>query len=248
MEAVNQSVHEASPVERMSFRKISQILIEAGLVTRDQVEKAILQQGTGKRRDLGELLIDLGYITESQFLMALADKLHRKFVDLEKISSDNNALAAIPKEIAYELKIYPVEDQGTHLVVATSDPMAFETEHALRSHINREISFVLSTSKQIADALDAGYLGKQTTQQITDLIGKMSEEAHGADTQEKGISDDINESDSRIVSLVNKILADAYTKRASDIHFDPGVRGGAICDSIPCGRRLSFGPFPPGSV
>jgi hypothetical protein len=42
----------------------------------------------------------------------------------------------------------------------------------------------------------------------------------------------LKESDSQIVRLCNQILIDAYEKKASDIHFEPGTRNGLLISDI----------------
>ncbi len=218
---IDQAMKEVRPADRISYREIGGILIEAGLVTKEQITKALLHQGADKRKILGDLLIDGGYITEAQFLMALARKFKRDFVDLSKIKPDQKALAAISRELAYELKILPIDDQGDQLTVAASDPVGHALESVLKSRLNRKVKLVVATPKQIAGALEA-YYQEGSTEQIAELVDQMSEDddAHG-----KEVVEAITESDSRIVTLVNKLLTDAYAKRASDIHFDPGLPG-----------------------
>lgn len=218
-EIIEQVIQEKYRKDGGSYKlKTGEILIEAGLLTKEQVETAMATQSLGKRKWIGELLIDLGYITEAQLLAALAQKFRRKFVDLSKLTPDKKALAAIPRDIAYQFNIFPVEDQGTQLVVATAQPADHTIEDALQFYTHRHIGIVIATSKQIAEALEAHYPGDHD--QITGLIGQLTEDKL---IHEEEIDDVVSESDSQIISLVNRILDDAYGKRASDIHFEPGM-------------------------
>jgi type II secretory ATPase GspE/PulE/Tfp pilus assembly ATPase PilB-like protein len=205
---------------RISYRQIGQILIEAGLVTKEQLEKAILSQGAGKRKKIGDLLVDMGYISESQYLRALADKLQRRVVDLSRLSVDRISLEAIPRDLARKLHVFPIQDRGKELIVATSDPIFAEIENALRMHTNRVITMAFATSEQITQALNTYYAEEANVPQVADLIEDTAE-APGIDEH----LDITREIDSKIVTFLNRILSDAYTKRASDIHFDAGLRG-----------------------
>jgi type II secretory ATPase GspE/PulE/Tfp pilus assembly ATPase PilB-like protein len=219
-EVIDQTIQTKSLQDGVSYKsRIGDILISTGLVTKEQVERAQLSQNLGKRKKTGELLIDLGLITEAQLLMALAQKFRREFVDLSKVTPDKKTLAAIPKDIAYQLKVFPVEDQGAQITVATSEPTDYTIEDTLRFYTSRKINLVIATSGQIAQALQT-YYPPEEDDPIAGLIGQMSEDDV---IHEEEILDAFSESDSQIISLVNKILEDAYGKRASDIHFEPGI-------------------------
>ena len=81
--------------------KVGDILIEAGLVTKEQVEAALSSQDVGKRKKIGRLLIDEGLITEDQLLMALAVKFRLPFVDLDTMVPTQEALACLPIDVVY---------------------------------------------------------------------------------------------------------------------------------------------------
>ncbi|MDD5168818.1 MAG: ATPase, T2SS/T4P/T4SS family [Syntrophales bacterium] len=222
-EAIDQTDGDQEQTDSLSYRKIGHILIEAGLVTKEQIEKALLSQRSGNRKKIGRLLIDMGYITEDQFLMALAEKIHRQIVDLDRLTPDRKTLAAIPGDLCRGLRIFPIEDRGAQIIVATSDLACKEIENTIQTRTNRKISTVLATSDQISRAL-IKYYSDEPDHQIADPAEEVMEESalYEYETETSDISQEI---DSRIITLVNEILADAYAKRASDIHFDSGIRG-----------------------
>jgi type II secretory ATPase GspE/PulE/Tfp pilus assembly ATPase PilB-like protein len=118
------------------------------------------------------------------------------------------------------MHILPLLDKGDHLVIATSKP----AEHAdlgdiLRFITNRRIKFVVAPSEQISKAIEKYYTRDE--EKVEELIGEMTEDSLAVDdTTDTSV---VDETDSQIIKLVNKILMDAYKKDASDIHLEPGV-------------------------
>jgi type II secretory ATPase GspE/PulE/Tfp pilus assembly ATPase PilB-like protein len=203
-----------------SSARVGDILIASKLITLAQLEDAIAQQVKDKNKKIGALLVERKHINADQLLSALAIKFQLEFVNLDDMEPSQKALNAIPFSLVSQMQILPLEDKGDHLLVATSKP----TEHAelgdiLRFITNRRIKFVVTPSNQINAAIDKYYTRDE--EKVQDLIGEMTEEALAvADSADTSI---VDETDSQIIKLVNKILMDAYKKDASDIHLEPGV-------------------------
>ena len=200
--------------------RVGDILIASNLVTKEQLEDAIAQQVKDKTKKIGALLVERKHINAEQLLSALAIKFQLEFVNLDEITPTQDALASIPLHLITEMQILPIEDKGDHLLIATSKP----AEHAeigdtLRFITNRRIKFVVAPKEQISAAIEK-YFTKDE-EKVEDIIGEMTEDLVAVeDTSDMSI---VDESDSQIIKLVNKILIDAYKKGASDIHLEPGV-------------------------
>jgi type II secretory ATPase GspE/PulE/Tfp pilus assembly ATPase PilB-like protein len=117
------------------------------------------------------------------------------------------------------MQVLPVEIHGRTLVVATSQPTDPTISENLRFSTNYQIELVVSRSNKIQEAIENHYL--RTDSQVRELIGELSDSAIMED--EEADDAQFSESDSQIISLVNKILIDAYKKEVSDIHFEPGL-------------------------
>lgn len=200
--------------------RVGDILLAAKLITREQLEDAIATQVKDKKKKIGALLIERKHINADQLLSVLAIKFQLEFINLSDIQPSAEALAAIPFALVSQMQILPISDNGNFLMVATSKP----TEHAelgdiLRFITKRRIKFVVAPSTQIIEAIEKYYA--KDDEKIEDIIGEMNDEVLTVD--EPVTTEDIDESDSQIIKLVNKILIDAYKKDASDIHLEPGT-------------------------
>lgn len=200
--------------------KIGDILINASLISREQLDDALASQERGKKIKLGTLLIERGLITEEQLLMVLALKFRLSFVDLNVVTPQADVMATIPADVVYGLRVLPLEGDAKRLVVATSEPTDYTIPDSLSFYTKRRIEMVVATPQLIGAAI-MKYYPKQEYG-VQEIISGMAEEARVIEPDEE--VEYVSELDSHIIALVNRILLDAYSKGASDIHFEPGAR------------------------
>src|SRR5690348_11839929 len=95
------------PIDQLQGRPIGRVLTKMGKVNREQVVEALDFQ---KRKGgaLGRILIDLGYIKETDLNIALAAQKGYEFVSLEGVKPDPDAVAAVPGQIATTNKVFPL--------------------------------------------------------------------------------------------------------------------------------------------
>ncbi|NOQ66134.1 MAG: type II secretion system protein E, partial [Desulfobacterales bacterium] len=153
---------------------------------------------------------------------ALAIKFQLEFVNLDDIEPAHNALHSMPLALVTQMQILPIADKGDHLLIATSNPVEHaELGDTLRFITNRRIKFVVAPSGQIAAAIEKYYTRDE--EKVEDIIGEMTEDVMAVeDASDTSV---VDETDSQIIKLVNKILINAYKKDASDIHLEPGIGG-----------------------
>ena len=227
VEKIIQSAANKSP--NNGKLRIGDLLIDAGLVTREQVETALDTQTEGKKKRIGELLIQNGLITEEQLLGALSAKFRMRQVNLEENEPSPRALAALSKTMIKQLKAIPVSLERNVLTVATSDPTNPTIGDTLRFSTNYVIEFVTAPATKIQEAIHKHYdeeidQPEQLDESIDDLLSDMDDDhIDVAEDPEEAVDSTVTERDSHIITLVNRILLDAYNKGASDIHFEPGL-------------------------
>jgi hypothetical protein len=89
--------------------RVGDIFITEGLVTRKQVDEALASQQSGKKKKIGQLLVESGLVSEDQLLSALSTKFRMRFVTLENITPHRKALTALPGDLIRKLHIFPIE-------------------------------------------------------------------------------------------------------------------------------------------
>jgi type II secretory ATPase GspE/PulE/Tfp pilus assembly ATPase PilB-like protein len=202
--------------------RIGEILIAAGLVTREQVDIALAIQKKDKGKKIGEILIEKSLITEEQLLQALAAKFRLRMVDLEQETPSPETIKILSKSVVERFKVFPIESGNRRLVVATSTPTDSTIIDRLRFITNRNIELVVATAAQIAEAIYKFY-NVGIASPVDTLISEMGAVQTAVAENEQSEESVMVEPDSKMIALVNQILIDAYKKGASDIHFEPGT-------------------------
>ncbi len=118
---------ERKPLEEIKFRPLGEIICEAGYITSKQLEVAIDAQKKQKNKKLGQVLVDLKYVTPTDICVALASQFHLPWVDLSSINIRKDIATILPEDVVRKLVIIPVEKREDILVVATSQPQ----DHAI---------------------------------------------------------------------------------------------------------------------
>jgi len=194
-----------------NYKRLGDILIEAGLLTEQQLEKALaVQQQTGER--LGTILINLGYVTEQSMIEALELQFGVPFVDIRQVPVDKEAIAAVPMALAQRWQVLPLAKQGKKLRVAMADPTNFYAIDAIRLATGYEVEPVIGAEREISRAIQEVYGVRETiTQALTQL--RADDNASERST--------IAADDAPAVNIVNLIISQAVKQQASDIHIEP---------------------------
>src|SRR6266508_1500961 len=113
----------ASPLPSSSrkTKKLGEILVGEGLITADQLERALLEQSRTDQL-LGRILIDLKMVKESDLMAALAKQIGFRFVDLNDHQIDPSAAMLIPEQVARRYRALPIGYEDSRLLVSMADP------------------------------------------------------------------------------------------------------------------------------
>src|ERR1700693_6486330 len=102
-------------------KQLGQILIELGYITPEQLEQA-LEEHKQTPKSLGRVLIDMGMIKEGDLVRALAEQVGLEFVDLNEYSIDATATMLLPGALVRRYRAIPIGERDGQLLVALSDP------------------------------------------------------------------------------------------------------------------------------
>ena len=187
------------------------MLVDAGVVSDVQLADALEVQSS-KGGQLGRVLVDLGYATQSAILAILAEQIGIRFVEFKDIHPDANAVASVPRELAVRYTLMPVGfDERGRLIVAMADPQNVLALDDLRIVTGFDCVPALATRDDIVSTIEDTY------RVAAHVTGDLEEALAGEDLA--GLSEVT--SDAPIVKLVNFMITKAVTERASDIHIEP---------------------------
>ena len=201
--------------------RLGDVLINGGVITQEQLEKALeLQKGTGRK--LGEELVDEGITTEDAIAKALSSQLGIDMIEVQNVRISEEILKLIPANVLKKNKVLPFEyakDNANVLRVAMADPMDMNAMDDISIIANLQVEPVVATSRSIMLALDK-YYGQGDVNSALEAYAKEKEAE--LEEQEDLYSEDINSSP--IVLLVKEMIDQAVRQRASDIHIEPMER------------------------
>lgn len=203
-------------------KRIGELLLESGAITRDQLEIALKRQkNTGQR--IGNILISLGMLTEEKLMLVIARKLEIPHVNLRDMVIDRDVARVISADLARKHLLIPIFKINNVLTVAMYDPLDFIALDELAYQTKMEIKRVVAAKSQIEAAIESSY-------SIDEAVGRAVEDiktdnvAITVDEIDSDLQGDIS-SDMPVVKLVNTVIARAIIMRASDIHLDPDENG-----------------------
>jgi type IV pilus assembly protein PilB len=187
-----------------------ELLEENGTVTAPDLEGA--RHRKKNNQTVIDVLLESGKMSEEDLARTLAVSAGMDFVDLTRTEIDASLVEAVDVDTARRYRIVPISLNGSHMVVAVSDPLDFDSLDAVRHVIPHELEFVCSPLKQIK-------------QLLIDLYGAdgLSDEQAAALGVAGGIKMEGVEAggDAPVIRLVGQMLQDAYQNKASDIHVEP---------------------------
>src|SRR3989338_7691010 len=141
------------------YLRLGELLIKEGIITQDQLEKAIsIQRQEGGR--LGEILVKLGILKEEQVVAILGKQLNIPYFNLGtelKPAADQNLEQLIPKDFALRNAVLPLSRTLRSLTVAMSDPLDLILIDNLRKLTGCEINPVIATKSDINKAVESFY-------------------------------------------------------------------------------------------
>ncbi len=214
------------PIELLRGRQLGRVLIKMGRLRRQQVQEALDIQKQ-KRQPLGQILVELGYITGDELNIARAAQSGMGAVDLAKLDVPAEAVAAMTSQMAQTYRVMPFElnRERKELSLAMDNPDNFLATDDLKTLLGFNIKAFLCTPAELQTAL-ARYYPEGEQESITNIIDELSEDEDLAKFQGRGDSIDLADIKEMIESnpvkkLLNLVLLQAIKDKASDIHFEP---------------------------
>jgi hypothetical protein len=141
--------------------RLGRMLIERHLITREELERALLRQSkTGER--LGEALVAMEAVSSGDVARVLAQHLRLPFVDLGDDVSDRTVLGAISPEIARRYVALPVARWGERIVIAMANPNDADMVDELRLLVKAPVVVAVTDPVALRSMISAVY-GSPTT-------------------------------------------------------------------------------------
>ncbi|HET8624464.1 MAG TPA: type II/IV secretion system protein, partial [Gemmatimonadales bacterium] len=177
-----------------------------------------LRAADGPPASLWETLVQRKLATDTQILNAVSGRFRIAVADLAGI--DAQVKDAVPEQLLRRYNVVPLRATESLLEIGTANPFDLDAEKALAFATGREVRLLLASPTRIREKLDELYRGEEAINRFLDSMGgdfevkEVREEEEAAVTAEEA-------SQRPIIRLVDTMLADGVTSRASDIHVEP---------------------------
>ncbi|MCX7710910.1 MAG: ATPase, T2SS/T4P/T4SS family [Clostridia bacterium] len=207
---------------KQTRKKLGDLLVEVGMLTKEQLDKALdIQKQTGEK--IGEILLSEGFVTQNDIIQVLEFQLGIPHVNLEKYEIDQPTCLLIPENLARRYGLIPIRQENGILTVAMSDPLNVFAIDDVKIYSGLEVQPVISTLKDINKAIDRYYSAQKAMQAVEEF---KKEQGSSFKIHSEHVDDQSEEeiNNSPAVKLVNTIIEQAVRSRASDIHIEPFER------------------------
>ncbi|MGZ4689022.1 MAG: GspE/PulE family protein [Acidimicrobiia bacterium] len=205
----------AAPEER---KRLGEVLVDRQLLTGAQLDEALAAQaGSGKR--LGEYLVDAGILDERDLASALADQFGLEVVDLRRSVPSDDAVAALEDEQARDWLAIPLRRTEFGYDVAVADPSEPGLADKLRDQLHQPAKLYVAGVSDVRRAIDVAYKATSRVGEHVRLFEARAE-ARRAEHIDEAVGQQVDEN-APVVQVVNLLLSQAVTERASDVHIEP---------------------------
>lgn len=176
--------------------RIGDLLVELGQIRQSELDAALAIQAENKQQKLGDILVEYGFIDEHRLMEILASKLGYPFVNPVFADIDRELLAQVPPKMFAQHSFVPVSRAEGRVMIAFADPLDLEDHEAADRIFGRQILPAIGPRQAIREVIELYRRGAQR--------GAIKE----AD-------------DSTIIGIVNSLFDDAMQQGVSDIHIEP---------------------------
>lgn len=168
-----------------------------------------------------DALVRLGYVSGIVLAKAQAEAYGYDFINLDGREISPSVIELVPESVARENMVIPLSLEDDSLLVAVSDPMAVEVLDKLRFILNRDIKVAIAPVDAIQTSINRHY-GQSETESVDSMLQEFTETAIDfteTEAAEAMVADD--DESAPVIRLVNLVMSEAVSMRASDIHVEP---------------------------
>jgi type IV pilus assembly protein PilB len=178
----------------MAVRRLGQIFVDLGFVTDEQLEMLIEEQNQNPGQLIGKIAEDMGLVSDDQLIAGLAEQFGLQTVDIEGVPPPEEARKVVNDSMAQLYRVIPLSVNDNTVTLATCDPQNLSMQDELRRFLGYEIRLLVATESQILKAIDKHF--NEDVESIEKIIAELAEDEDLRQASEKlGTEGPINLSD-----------------------------------------------------
>lgn len=199
--------------------QIGELLVRKNLLNIEQLEAAKKEQ-RASGESMTSVISKLGIINEAEMIEFLSDHYNVPAVSIEGFEIEREALDALPKEVCFKHKVFPVSKAGNTLVVAFADPSNIFVKDDLQYVSRCRVEVVVASEASIMRSIEK-YYNKSKSSDLGVVLEQYQDENSNQGGQEDLQNRLGDDSSSPVIKFVNMILSEAIKTKTSDIHIEP---------------------------
>ena len=206
------------------FAKIGDILVHNGVISEDQLNKALTEQKNSKGK-LGTVLINLGFISENDLTDAYSMQMGYKTISNENLLKANlEVTSLLPEDFAKEKKVIALNKSDTSIAIAMEDPEDLAALDSIKKLTKLTPEILIASQSDINEALEILYDKIKKSDEVESAISNITiVQGDEDDGDELDLAtEEVSAEDAPFVKLVNLILTEAIKEGSTDIHIEPG--------------------------
>ena len=204
----------------MAYMRLGDLLIAAGVIGQEELQKALSIQKQTRER-LGDVLIENGMITEQHLIEALQMQLGVDFVDLTAVSIPLELAKFVPRSIAKKYCVVPVKLVKDELYVAMSDPLNFVAQEEIKAASHKQVVPMIATRRATESAINTLYGNEGAARAIEEMKREAGDSQTDIIPAQMVQTADNAANEAPTIRFVNSVIERAIAERASDIHLEP---------------------------
>ena len=198
----------------MIRKEFIDIVTNTGMATLKELRRLSM----GKEDEINEFeLLAMPYFDENKFAKVCSERYSLTFIDLRNAKVPTDTLSTLKKKLVIKWRAIPIQKTANKITLATFDPSVVgEATKELPDVFKKQVEFILTNISSWKKL----YAGIKDS--VDDLINNIQEVTAASSAQEDNLkAEDISDD---VVTFVNRLLAEAFVKKASDIHVEPYER------------------------
>lgn len=201
--------------------RLGKVLVQSHFISSHQLEEALLRQKRDPGRHLGQVLIDMGWLTQEQVTLAMATKLGIPYIGIKDLDIAPAVLARLPADLALKYNVLPLDADDGKIVVAMENPLNQQILDALRFNTRAQIEAVMASPQDLALQLSRHYSKEDESRALLEMQTEIrgGSESVSQAAARRGAEDETQRKP--IVRLLNSVLLYGITHGASDINVRP---------------------------
>lgn len=194
----------------MIRKEFIEVVTNTGMATLKELRRLSM----GREDEVSEFeLLRMPYFDENKFAKIVSEKYTMTFIDLKNAKVPTDTLSSLKKRLVLKYRAIPIQKTANKVTLATFDPtVVAEGTKELSDYFKKQVEFIL-TNLSSWRKLFSGIKDS-----VDDLLGNIVEVTASTAAEETVRAEDIGDD---VVTFVNRMLAEAFVKKASDIHVEP---------------------------